>query len=47
LDDQGHPKLPNGIPKPIPFRPIWGNDVLKSVEKKRFINIGISKYLKI
>jgi hypothetical protein len=45
LDDQGHPKLPRGIPKPIPFHPIWGNDVLKSIEKERFINVGISKYL--
>jgi hypothetical protein len=45
LDDQGHPKLPSGIPKPIPFLPIWGDDVLKSVEKERFINSGISKYL--
>ncbi len=44
LDDQGHPKLPSGIPKPIPFRPIWGTDVSKSVEKERFINIGISKF---
>jgi hypothetical protein len=44
-DDQGRPKLLSGIPKLIPFRPIWGNDALKLVEKKRFINSGISKYL--
>ncbi len=45
LDDQGCPKLPSGISKPIPFLPIWGNDVLKLVEKERFINSEISKYL--
>ncbi len=46
FDNQGCPKLPSGIPKPIPFHPIWGNDASKLVEKDKFINSGISKYLK-
>ncbi len=46
FNDQGHPKLPSGIPKLIPFCPIWGNDDSKLVEKEQFINSGISKYLK-
>jgi hypothetical protein len=33
-NDQGHPKLFSGIPKHVPFRPIWGNNVSKLVEKK-------------
>jgi hypothetical protein len=44
-DDQGHHKLPSGIPKHVFFRLIWGINVSKSVEKERFINSGISKYL--
>ncbi len=35
----------SGIPKHVPFCPIWGNDVSKLVEKERFINCGILKYL--
>ncbi len=45
FDDQCHPKLPNGILKHVPFQPIWGNDAPKSINKKKFINSGISKYL--
>ncbi len=44
-NNQGCPKLPSGIPKPIPFRPIWGNDASKSIKKKKLINNDISKYL--
>ncbi len=44
-NDQGHPKLPIGIPKHVPSRPIWGNDASKLIEKENFINNGISKYL--
>jgi hypothetical protein len=45
-DDQGHPKLPSGILKHVSFHPIWGNDAPKSIKKDKFINSGISKYLK-
>jgi hypothetical protein len=45
LDVQGHPKLLSGIPKHVPFCPIWGNDVSKLVKNEIFINNGILKYL--
>jgi hypothetical protein len=44
-NDQGHPNLFSGIPKLVPFCPIWGNDASKLVEKEKFINSGILKYL--
>jgi hypothetical protein len=44
-DDKGRPKLPNRVPKLIPFHPIWGNDVTKAMEKQNFILVGILKYL--
>jgi len=34
-----------GVPNPIPFHPIWGNDELKVSEKERFISTRISKYI--
>jgi hypothetical protein len=43
--DEGQPKLPNGVSKPIPFCPIWGNDVTKAMEKENFITARILKYL--
>jgi hypothetical protein len=45
FDDQGCPKLPSGIPKVVPFYLIWRNDASKLVEKEKFINSGILKYL--
>jgi hypothetical protein len=41
-DDQSRPKLPSGIPNPIPFDHIWVNDASKSIEKEKSINNGIS-----
>jgi hypothetical protein len=41
----GVPKLPQRLPNPIPFCPIWGNDATKSIEKENFINGGLSKYV--
>ncbi len=38
-------QLPNGVLKPIPFCPIWGNDTSKSIDLFFFINNNISKYL--
>jgi hypothetical protein len=43
-DGIGWPKLLVGVPNPIPFCLIWGNDELKACEKKgslvaRFQNI--------
>jgi hypothetical protein len=41
----GSPKLPIGVPSPIPHHPIWGSDALRSMEKEKFINVGLSKYV--
>ncbi len=41
----GSPKLPIGVPSHVPYCPIWGNDVLRFMEKKKFISVGLSKYV--
>ncbi len=41
----GSSKLPIGVPSPIPYCPIWGNDVSRLVEREKFINVGLSKYV--
>jgi hypothetical protein len=38
-------KLPQRLPNPIPFCPIWGNDATKSIGEENFINGGLSKYV--
>jgi hypothetical protein len=35
----------NKVPKLVPFRLIWGNDALRSIEKDKFTNSGILKYV--
>jgi hypothetical protein len=45
VDNSGHSKLPQGLPNLIPFRPIWGNDTTKSIEKEKLINNGLFKYV--
>jgi hypothetical protein len=42
----GSPKLPIRVPNPIPYCPIWGHEAMRFVEKKKFINVGLSKYEK-
>jgi hypothetical protein len=37
--------LPTKVPSLIPYCPIWGNDASKSVEREKFINYRLSKYL--
>ncbi len=44
-DDEGHPKLLNGVPKLVLFCPIWGNDIMKAMEKQIFNIARISNYL--
>jgi hypothetical protein len=44
-NDQGHPKLSNGVLKLTPYCAIWDNDVSTSIEKERSINSGIPKYM--
>jgi hypothetical protein len=41
----GFPKLPNRVFNPIPYLPIWGHDVVRSVEREKFFNVGMSKYM--
>jgi len=41
----GSPKLPIGVPNPIPYCPIWGHDALRSMEKEKFINVRLFKYV--
>jgi len=41
----GSLKLRTKIPCPIPYCLICGNDVLRSVEREKFISAGLSKYV--
>ncbi len=38
-------KLPTRVPSPILYRPIWGNDASRLMEKEKFISFGLSKYM--
>jgi hypothetical protein len=33
------------VPSLIPYCPIWGNNVSMLVERQKFINVGLSKYV--
>jgi hypothetical protein len=37
--------LPIRIPSLAPYCPIWGDDMSRLVEKEKFINVGLSKYV--
>jgi hypothetical protein len=39
------PKLPTRVPNPIPYHPIWGHDAVRLMEREKFINVGLSKYV--
>ena len=55
----GNPKLPQGSPKPVPFKPMWRSEVPKSngnqvkaremvskaIENKKFMKLGLQKYI--
>jgi hypothetical protein len=41
----GSPKLFNVVPSPILYRPIWGNDASRLVEREKFISSRLSKYV--
>jgi hypothetical protein len=41
----GSPKLPTRVPNFGPYHPIWGHDAITCVEKEKFINVGLSKYV--
>jgi hypothetical protein len=37
--------LPTRVPSLVPYQPIWGNDVSRSLEREKFISVGLSKYM--
>jgi hypothetical protein len=39
------PKLPIGVPRLVLYRPIWGNDASRLVEREKFISLKLSKYM--
>jgi hypothetical protein len=41
----GSPKLPIIVPHLVPYHPIWGQDVMRLVEREKFINAQLSKYV--
>ncbi len=41
----GSPKLLTWVPNLAPYCPIWGHDVVRLVEKEKFINVGLFKYV--
>jgi hypothetical protein len=41
----GSLKLPKGVPCPIPYCRIWGNNVSRSMEREKFISVGLSEYV--
>jgi hypothetical protein len=45
VDSSSCPKLLSKVPKLVPFHLIWGNYALRSIEKDKFTNIGILKYV--
>jgi len=38
-------KLSTKVPSLVLYRPIWGNDALRSMEREKFINFRLSKYV--
>jgi hypothetical protein len=41
----GSPKIPIRVPNHVPYCPILGHDVVRLVEKEKFIGVGLSKYV--
>ena len=42
-NDDGTPMLPEGVPAPMPLRPLWGNVVVDSMKKnqeKELVRVG-------
>ena len=42
-NDDGTPMLPDGVPAPVPLRPLWGNVVVDSTKKnqeKELVRVG-------
>jgi len=45
VNADGSPKLPIEVPNPVPYCPIWGQNAMRSMEKDKFINAGLSKHV--
>ncbi len=45
VNPDGSPKLPRGVFGFVPYCPIWGIDPSRSIEKQKFICVGLSKYV--
>jgi hypothetical protein len=43
--DLSHPKLPQRLLDLVLFCPLWGNDATNSIDKEKFINGGLFKYV--
>ncbi len=41
----GSPKFPIGVLSLVPYCPIWGNNVSRSMKRKKFISVKLSKYV--
>jgi hypothetical protein len=39
----GSPKFLTKVPSLVSYRPIWGDDALRSMERDKFISFGLSK----
>jgi hypothetical protein len=46
-NSDGSPKLPIKVPSLVPYRPIWGHDAIRLVEREEFISVELSKYVEL
>jgi len=46
-NSDGSPKLPIKVSSLVPYRPIWGHDVMRLVERKKFIIVELFKYVEL
>jgi len=45
VNSNGFPKLPTGVLSLIPYHPISCHDVVRLVEREKFISVRLSKYM--
>ncbi len=45
VNANGSPKLPTRVPNLIPYCPIWDHDEVRLMEREKFINVRLSKYV--
>ncbi len=39
--------MPIGVPIFVPYHPIWGHDVVSSMEREKFIDVKLSKCMEL